>query len=77
MKPFYTLMEVGDKVKCLYGDAGHKFWVNTLDPFVTIIKIKKHKHKPWELQFKESKKEWFYSNDFTFFEEKIYLSKYI
>ena len=67
-KPF----KIGDKVKCYYGDAGHKFWTHLLEPFAIITKVRKVKNEDiYRLQFEGDnfKDNWFYSNDFYIIKE--------
>ncbi len=60
MKP----IKVGDKVMCLFGNSGNKFWCEQLTPAVTVSKIIRHRDKPNELIFEEIPDERFYENDF-------------
>ncbi len=55
----------GDKVKCLYGDSGHKSWYERLEPFVIVAKtIRTDYWKPDKLIFEEIPETSFYENDF-------------
>jgi hypothetical protein len=57
--------KIGDEVKCLFGDSGHKFW-NELREELIIKKIKYDYHSGlYELQFKNATTNtYFYENDF-------------
>ena len=57
----------GDRVKCLYGNSGNKFWANLLEKYPTVDKIQYDPiAKFCRFTFKEDDKKdnWFYENDF-------------
>ena len=57
----------GDRLKCLYGDSGHKFWNKLLNQCPTVDRVR-HTHVGIsQVTFKEDTFEdnWFYENDFV------------
>ena len=59
-----TPIKIGDKVLCLFGNSGNKFWCGQLTPSVTVSHIICHRNRPNELIFEEISDEPFYENDF-------------
>jgi len=64
-----TLLKVtkGDRVKCKYGNSGHKFWTELLEQHPTVDKIQFDERVGLcRLTFKEDERvdNYFYENDF-------------
>lgn len=64
-----TLLKVvkGDRVKCKYGNSGHKFWTELLEQHPTVDKIQFHESAGFcRFTFKEDERvnNYFYENDF-------------
>lgn len=55
----------GDKVKCLYGNSGHKFHSEIFEPFAVVERIRlDEKVGLCQLQFEGSFNQWWWENDF-------------
>lgn len=55
-------INVGDRVKCLFGNSGNKFWHELLKTFPTVEEVIEHTSTPNQIRLKG---ELFYENDFV------------
>jgi len=65
---------IGDKLKCDFGNSGNKFWAEQLKPFVVVSDIKYHSSGIPKLKF-EGIDSYFFENDFSIYHPEPLFTK--
>lgn len=63
--------DIGDKVKCLFGNSGNKFWDKLREELV-IEQIIRNDDIPDKISFSFDPNKFFYANDFELVSPKTY-----